>query len=253
VLLGLAWHARFYVAIAKRQDKDTFMSFTVAGALTRLNASQRNPFLTTYGLMSAGQQLQRINELLDIWYVSDSWRGIRGVIVLTSVLGIVSLPAAYLRADKRITITTAGHEGCYYEIKPIEYQFQSGGPGYWDVSRGCFGVAIDLGDVAGIRQYQLTGNTTTLDSYAYKAVCRKRFNFITDTATVVVPDCYSALELSVRAMAAADANANELAKDLWNQAFIKLDSDLGQFQDGDEWPVMQLDPFLGMGSVPNLI
>lgn len=230
------------------------MSFTVATALSRLTAQQRNPFVTTYGTMSSAQQLARINEILDIWYCSDSWRGVRSVVTgLTSSGGVISLPATQLRADKRITITTDGHTGCYYEIKTLEWQFQNGGPGYFDVTKGCcMGAAIDLGDTSGIRQYQLTGLSATLDTYAYAAVCRKRFNFITDTATVVVPDCYSALETSVRAMAAKDANANELAQSLWAQAFARLDSDLGQFEMGDDLGVFAIDPSSALGC-PNLV
>ncbi|MDO6575610.1 hypothetical protein, partial [Staphylococcus pasteuri_A] len=79
-------------------------------------------------------------------------------------------------------------EGQYYEIKPLEYQFQPNGPGYFDVTEGCVGVAIDLGDNAsGVRRYQLTGNTTDLDALTFSAVLRKRYVWATDTSTTVIP------------------------------------------------------------------
>lgn len=227
--------------------------FTIAQALTRLTAQQRNPFKTTYGTMTDPQQLQRINQILETWYDSDSWRGVRSVEALTSSGGIISLPAAWLRAEQRISVTTEGKCG-FFEIKPLEYQFQSGGPGYFDVTEVCYGVAIDLGDNAsGVRRYQLTGTALDLDFLAYRAVLRRRYVYAVDTVPTVIPDCFPALELSVRAMAAADAGANDLSKDLWAQAYQKLDSNIGQFNQGTEYGVMQMDPHCGIGSAANLI
>lgn len=227
--------------------------FTIAQALTRLNALQRNPFTTSYGTMSSGQQLARINQILETWYDSDSWRGVRSVQALTSSAGIIALPAAYLRAEKRISVTTTG-KGGFFQIKPIQYQFESGGPGWFDVTKNSPGVAIDLGDNAsGVRHYQLTGVAADLDALAYSAVLRLRYVYATDTAPAVIPDCFSALELSIRAMAAADANANELSLNLWLQAYQKLDSSLGQYEEGNDMGILQIDPFIGMGSVENLV
>lgn len=218
--------------------------FTIAQALTRLTAGQHNLLKTQYGVMSAAQQLQRINEILDRWYEAEDWRGVRSVQALTSVSGIISLPAAYLRADKRIVVTTEGHCGCYFEIKPLEYQFQLDGPGYFDVTEGCcYGVAIDLGDDAsGVRRYQLTGEAATLDTYAYKAVLRLRYVYATTTTPVVVPDCYSAIVLSVRAFNAEDEGAYDVANNLWGQVFQMLDDNIGQFEEGNDWGVMPIDP-----------
>ena len=193
--------------------------------------------------MTDGQKLQRINEILDRWYEAEDWRGVRSVQALTSVGGIITLDAGYLRADKRITITTAGHEGCFYEIKPLDYQFESSGPGYFDVATGCLGVAIDLGDhTNGQRRYQLTGDTTVLDAFTYKAVLRKRYVWATDTTPIVIPDCYTALELSVRARHMEDEGAFDTSRGLWQDVWTMLDSNLGQFEQGNDFGSMPLDP-----------
>lgn len=216
--------------------------FTIAQAITRLTAGQNNLLKTSYGEMSDAQKLQRINEILDRWYEAEDWRGVRSVQALTSSGGIISLGAGYLRADKRISVTTAGQEG-FFEIKPLDWQFQSSGPGYFDVTKGCIGAAIDLGDnAAGIRRYQLTGDAATLDALAYSAVLRKRYVWATDTAPVVIPDCYTALELSVRARHMEDENAFDTARGLWQDVWTMLDSNLGQFEQGNDFGCMPLDP-----------
>lgn len=219
--------------------------FTIAQALTRLTAGQNNLLKTSYGVMSNDQKLQRINEILDRWYEAEDWRGVRSVQALTSSGGIISLSAGYLRADKRISITTAGREGDFFEIKPLDWQFQTGGPGYFDVTTGCncFGVAIDLGDNAsGVRRYQLTGDATVLDALTYSAVLRKRYVWATDTTPTVIPDCYTALELSVRARHMEDENAFDTANQLWQSVWTMLDSNLGQFEQGNDFGSMPIDP-----------
>lgn len=193
--------------------------------------------------MSDAQQLQRINEILDRWYEAEDWRGVRSVEALTSSGGIISLGAGFLRADKRISITTAGREGEFFDIKPLDYQFQSGGPGYFDVTQGCIGIAIDLGDNAsGVRRYQLTGNTESLDALTYSSVLRKRYVRATDTTPIVIPDCYTALELSVRARHMEDENAFDTARALWQDVWTMLDANLGQFEQGNEFGSMPIDP-----------
>lgn len=189
--------------------------------------------------MSAGQQLQRINEILDSFYEDGTWRGVRLPLALTSSSGVITLPAGYLRLDKRIRITTDGHYGCFIDIVGPEWRYRANHPGTCD-------KAVDLGDNAsGQRQYRLTEDTeqyATYDALTYEGLARKRFVYITDTATVVVPDNYSALELGWRAKHAQDEQANELAKDLWGQAFAKLDAGLGEFEQGNEMGVMPMDP-----------
>lgn len=218
--------------------------FTIAQALTRLSSGARNLFVTSQGTLSAGQQLQLINEILEEWYKNESWRGVREVVgSLTPSSGIISLAAGYLRADKRFTITTDGHEGCFYEIKPLDFQFQTNGPGYYDVTELCLGVAIDLGDNAsGVRRYQLDGATATVDAFTFSAVLRKRYVFATDTTPTVIPDCYPALERSVMAKIALYEGDLDRANKLWSDAFQLLDVDLGQFEEGNDFGALSMDP-----------
>jgi len=242
-----------FLLVFRKNSSNIAIVFTISQALTRLTSQQNNPFTTTYGTMNPPQQLQRVNQILDKWYESESWRGVRSVIALTSSGGVISLPAAWLRAEKRIAVTTEGKCG-FYEIKPLGYQFQTGGPGYFDVTKGCLGVAIDLGDnTNGVRQYQLTGVVADLDALSYSAVLRKRYVYATDTSTVVIPDCFTALEISVRAMAASDANAVELSNGLWAEAFAVLDSGLGQFEAGNDFGVLETDPMCAQGTLYNAI
>jgi hypothetical protein len=240
--------------------------FSIATALTRLAAGPRNLFLTQNGVMSPTQQLHRVNEIMETWYNSEDWRGVREIVELTTAAGtgIISLPAGYWRAEKRFTITS--DEGCggWFEIKPLEYLYQPNGPGWFDVTKGCIGVAIDLGDDAsGVRRYQLVDDPDTLDTYTFNAVLRKRWNWsieipgsvtwATATAVLVIPDCYPALEKSVRAMAAADEGDEELSNKYWADAYQDLDNNVGQFNKGNDLGVMQIDQAIGAGQIPNLV
>ena len=228
------------------------VSFTVATAITRLTGGARNLFSTSWGTLSAGQQLQRINEVLAAFYEEGTWRGVHTTVSLTTTSGIITLDEAYLRLDA-LQVTTEG-ELARIDIRDQQYEFQPNGPGI-DPLRGFCHIAIDLGDhTNGRRRYRLTGASadadilTEVDALTFSGLARKRFVWITDTATVVTPDCYSALELGIRAMNAADEQANEVSKDLWAQAFAKLDAGLGEFEAGNELGCMQIDPLCAVES-----
>lgn len=222
--------------------------FTIAQSLTRLSSGVRNLFVTSQGTLSSGQQLQLVNEILEEWYKNDSWRGVREVVSgLTTTSGIMTLGAGYLRADKRFNVTTSGYEGRFYEIKKLDFQSQPGGPGYYDVSKGGLGVAIDLGDNAsGVRRYQLDtgrgGDFTFVDSLTFSAVLRKRYVYATDTTPLVIPDCFPALELSVMARVALSEGDLARSRELQQESYALLDADLGQFEEGADFGVMPTDP-----------
>ncbi len=222
--------------------------FTLATALSRLAGGVRNVFVTSQGTLSSGVQLQLLNEILEEWYKNDSWRGVREVVSgLTTSSGILTLAGGYLRADKRFNITTAGREGSFYEIKKLDYQSQPSGPGWFDVSKGGLGAAIDLGDNAsGVRRYQLDGGRggdfSFVDSLTFSAVLRKRYVYATDSSPVVIPDCYPALELSVMARVALSEGDLSRSKELQQEAYQLLDADLGQFEEGADFGVMPIDP-----------
>lgn len=218
--------------------------FTIAQALTRLASGARNLFITSQGTLSSGQQLQLINQILEEWYKNESWRGVREVVDgMTSTSGILSLAAGYLRADKRFNITSDRFKGGFLEIKPLDYQSQPNGPGYFPPSEGCIGLAIDLGDNAsGVRRYQLTGAADALDELTFSAVLRKRYVYATDTTPTVIPDCFPALELSAMAMIARYEGDIDRSNKYWSDAYQLLDSDLGEFEAGNELGSMQIDP-----------
>ncbi len=217
--------------------------FTVATALTRLAAGKFNLTLTPYGVMTAGQLLQRINEILEKFYDRGTWRGVTSTVSLTSTAGIITLAAAYLRLDG-LGIPSLN---AVVPIKPPGFQFSTGGPRPQDFNLYGNILALDMGDNgSGQRQYQLTGSTDALDSMTFSGLARKRFNYITDTATVVAPDCYGAINKAWRAMNAEDEQADSLAQSLWAQAFAELNGNMEEFE--TEIRQVQVQPAFAMGA-----
>lgn len=233
------------------------MSFTIAQAISRIESGPRNLWITSQGTLTSGQKLQRINEVLSAWYEEGTWRGVCTTVSLTSTSGIITLAETYLRLDG-LQVTTTGKIG-RVDIKPQQFEFQPGGPGV-DPERRFVYVAIDLGDNAsGVRRYRLTGTDADaeclaeVDALTFSGLARKRYVWATDTTPIVTPDCYAALELAVRAMNAADEQANELSKDLWGQSYAKLDAGLGQFEQGNELGALQIEPTCVAGTRYNAL
>lgn len=215
--------------------------FTVSQALTRLTSGPRNLFITSQGTLSAGQQLQRVNEILEKFYDKGDWRGVHVPVALTSVLGIITLDAAYLRLDG-LAIASCNF---IVPIKNMSYGYQVGGPGLQDWTEYGNTVALDMGDnSSGLRQYQITGCPDANDVLALTGLARKRFTWITDTSTVVVPDCFGALRTAVLAMNAEDEQATEIASKLWADAFTELDNNHEEFEAPQSAGILQLDPAL---------
>jgi len=232
------------------------VSFTIATAITRLTGSKFNLFLSQNGQFSNVQQLQRINQVLEQFWLKGSWPGLHTEATVTSSGGVITLGASYLRLDGLAASKdfTAPDTGCWtnIDIKPMQYRWQPGGPGYFDPTDVCGVIAYDLGDVGGVRKYQLTGETATLDTYKYRGFARKRYVWATADSTVVTPDCYPALEMGVRAYNAEDEQADNVDA-LWAKAFQALDDSMGQFNQGNEYGVLQIDPGLSMSAVSNLV
>ena len=232
------------------------MSFTIANAVARLTGSRFNLFLTQNGQMSNVQQLQRINEVLEQFWLKGTWPGLHTEATLTSSNGVITLDASYLRLDALTASEdfTAPDIGCWtkVDIKPMQFRWQTGGPGYFDPTDVCGVVAFDMGDVGGLRKYQLTGEIATLDTYEYRGFARKRYVWATADSTIVTPDCYPALEMGIRAYNAMDEQADN-ADVLWAKAFQALDDSMGQFNQGNEYGVLQIDPGLSMSAVTNLV
>ena len=232
------------------------VSFTIANAVARLTGSRFNLFLTQNGQMSNVQQLQRINQVLEQFWLKGSWPGLHTEATVTSSGGVITLDASYLRLDGLAASKdfTAPDTGCWskVDIKAMQYRWQPGGPGYFDPTDVCGVIAYDLGDVGGVRKYQLTGETATLDTYKYRGFARKRYVWATADSTVVTPDCYPALEMGVRAYNAEDEQADNVDA-LWAKAFQALDDSMGQMNQGNDFGTLQTDPAISMGMVPNLV
>lgn len=210
------------------------MPFTAQTCLDRLINGPRNAFAAE---LNVDQQLQRLCEVLERFYEMGTWRGVHAVIDLQSVNGVISLPVDYLRLDalgeplKRLDVP----------IKSPQWQFIQSGPGIQDWTKYLNLVAIDQGDTAGIRQYLLTGLATNNDLRLLKGLARKRFNWITDVSTVIVPDCYQAIRMGVLALGMEDEAANDEASAMFTKALGVLDSSLTEFESVTSMGSVQMD------------
>lgn len=226
--------------------------FTFQQAIDRLRGGKTDLLLD----LTDAQATQRLNEVLSTIYESASWRGVKKEISLTCVAGVITLPEQWLRIDQRINVLNEDGD-CYIgwlTIKPQEYKFQIGGPGgFINSEAGCMGVAIDQGDDdTGVRSYALTGDPNVIDLLGYKAMARRRYVWATDLDTIVVPDCYSGLELAVKAMNASDELAVDVSDNFWSKAYAAFDGNLGQYNEGNELGSMRIDPSVAL-NCPNLV
>lgn len=215
--------------------------FTVATAITRLTSGPTNIFGDRN--LTSGQQLQRINEILEYFYDQGTWRGVQSLQTLTTSSGILTLASAYQRLDG-LAVPVYGRK---VPIKSMSWAFSANATPVQDWTLYSDLLAIDMGDNAsGLRQYQLTGGITQLDALSFSGLCRKRFSYITDTATVVSPDCYDGLVNGVLAFQAKDQKDWDNFAKLGKLALDTLNGNLGEFE-GDERQVQVEVPF-GMGS-----
>lgn len=199
--------------------------FTVATAITRLTSGPTNAFGDNS--ITSPQQLQRVNEVLEYFYDQGTWRGVQAAASLTSSGGIITLASSYQRLDGLVLPQYAQK----VPIKSQQWAFQQGAIHAQDWSTFGDLLAIDMGDNAsGQRQYQLTGNPTNLDALTFTGLARKRFNWITDTATVVAPDSYQALVKGVLAFRAIDNQDKDSFERLMAEAMTCLNGSLGEFE-----------------------
>lgn len=216
------------------------MPFSAATAITRLTSGPVNAFKA--GISSA-QQLQCINEVLERFYEFGTWRGLHDTVTLTSSSGIITLSSAYQRLDG-LGVPAINMS---IPIKTQQWAFSTGGPKPQDWTLYGQAVALDLGDNAsGQRQYQLSGNTTSNDALSYSGLCRKRFTWITNTATIVFPDTFQALRMGVLARGMEDEGANNEAEAMFNRTLAVLNGNLQEFEPEEKQVVMA--PEFGFGS-----
>lgn len=215
--------------------------FTVATAITRLTSGPTNLFGDS--ALTSGQQLQRINEVLECFYDLGTWRGCQASVNLTSSGGILTLAAAYQRLDGLSVPANV----CYVPIKSQQWQFSPSGPGNQNWANYPDLVAIDMGDnTSGLRQYQLTGGTTQLDALAFVGLARKRFTWITDTATVVAPDSYQALAQGILAYRYKDQQDEAKFQSAMQDALNLLNGSLQEFEQPEKQVIVEAN--FGMGS-----
>ncbi len=217
------------------------MPFTLAVAKSRLESGFPSSF--TAGATDA-QKIQRINEALDLFYEYGTWRGLRVIVPLTTTGGILTLASAYERLDGLGVASL----NCIVPIQGQQYQFSPGAllPQDWTLSSEL--LALDQGDTAGVRSYQITGNTTSLDALAFTGEARRRFTWLSDTAAAIYPDSYSALVQGVQALNWRDAGDGERYAASLAEALRILNGDVREFNPQNRQA--QLSPVLGLGGRP---
>ncbi len=205
------------------------MSFSAATALTRLSSGPVDAFRA--GLSSA-QKLQRLNEVLEKAYDEGTWRGLHDTLSpengngITTTGGIITLSSAYQRLDKLSVPAMALN----VPIRDMLWAFSEGGPGNQDWTLYLQLIAIDQGDVSGVRKYQVTGSTTSVDAMAFSGLARKRFTYISNTADIIFPDCYNGLNLGVIAFGCRDERDNAGYAYYWGEALKAFNGNLAEFQ-----------------------
>ena len=224
-----------------------FPMFTYAQAIARLVSGPKSAFVAG---LTPGQQLQRINEVLERFYELGTWAGVLSTLSgLTTTNGVITLPNTYLRLDA-LSNTNGGMP---VPIKNRDYLFNPAGPGLSILqSTGGSGVAIDQGDVNGQRQYQITGDPAILDTLTFTGLARLRYIWATSTSALVIPDCYQALRRGVIALGWEDEGDLSRYDAVFTRALTVLNGNYSQSESDTEHGVVACEPATSMGMIPNL-
>ncbi len=217
--------------------------FTFGTAIARLSNGPTSAFKPG---ITADQKLQRLNEVLEEFFDLGTWRGVHAEIEMTTTLGVLTVPREYQRLDGLGIPSLNINLG---QPKSQQWAYQRGGPGIQDW--GLYGelVYIDMGDVNGTHQYQVTGSTVDLDALTFKGLARKRYVWQTDTGAECIPDSFQALSIGVRALGMRDEGANNPeARAMMDEAISVLNGNLGEFEPEERQVVVSRT--LGFGSVP---
>lgn len=192
--------------------------------------------------MTSVEHLNRVNEVLDRMYNDGTWRGVESVVNLTTTGGILTLSASYIRLNK-LAIPAQNID---VPVRPMGFQFSPNGPMAQDFTLYGPTIALDQGETSGQRKYQITGDTATLDTITFRGWVAARFTYITDTSTVVVPDCFPALRIGVLALGKEDAGAISERNTLWSDCIRMLNGNLQEFQ--PDFRQVHVQPAFAMGS-----
>lgn len=220
--------------------------FTYEDAMIRLEGGYRSAFMAGTELC---QKLQIINELLERFYNYGDWRGLHDQITLVPVGGVISLPLDYIRLDG----LGEASSNQKFLIKSKAYPFQTNGVGVIDYTSVCAPVAIDQGDIAGVRKYLIAGNPTTNDTRTFTGLARRRYTWATDVKQVVYPDCFEALRRGIAAMNAESEGDNGRYNDLFQSALAMLDQNVNEFESETDIGPIQFEPMVSAGMVFNLL
>ncbi len=223
------------------------MSFTIADAISRIDAQPEIVF--TAG-MSSGQKLQRINEVLESLWTFGTWDGLLADVVPVSSGGIITLNIAYRILDVLRVPSLGGR----VPIKNQQWKFGPEAAGVADWNQYGWLLAFDLGDTGagGARRYQITGDPTYADSLTYSGSAKKRYTWATDTATVVVPDCFQAVLTAVRAFHWKDVGDNDRFDREFAGALHILEKSLNAVDAFADYGSISLAYETSGGSIPNL-
>lgn len=216
------------------------MPFSFFTAITRLTGSGKNAFPANF---SGANQLQRVNEVLERAYDYGSWRGLHDTISITTTGGIISLSTAYQRLD-RLAVPAQATD---VPIRSMQWAFSPNGPGNQNWTLYPVLVAIDQGDVSGVRKYQVTGNPTAIDALTFSGLARKRFTWVSDTSTIVVPDCFQGVKLGVQALGWEDEGDKARHDAVWAEALQAFNGNLQEFE--PEMKQVQIQRSFGLGNL----
>lgn len=213
------------------------MALTLSTAVTVLESGPFPPFVDG---ATTDQKKARINQVLERFYAENAWRGNRTVVDdLTTTSGVLTLAAGY----SALVALSEPDSGSVIPIKPMDWQFQSGGPGShdWDEHGSNF-VAIDMGDVSGQRKYRIPGDPTFIDAKTFRGLVKKRFVPLTDSDNVT-PENREALRMGCLALHFEDKGDYDRARIEFAEAIRVLNGDLQEHQ-ADTLQVVQVDPSL---------
>lgn len=198
------------------------------------------------------QKLARINTVLERFWNEGKWEGLFADITPTSSGGVITLASGYKNIDA-LQVSTAGSE----QNVPIKSQLWKFTPsaefiGDWTKFGGAI-MAFDKGETSGTRLYQIAGPTATVDAYTYTAQAKKRYIWATSASDIVIPDCFPALLLGVRAYHWLDQGDNTRFQLEFSDSLRQLGQDTGGVQEMEGLGSVSLEYTRSGGAIPCLL
>ena len=114
-------------------------------------------------------------------------------------------------------------------------------------------LAFDMGETGGQRVYKLTGTASIADSYTYIAQATRRYVRVTDATQTVIPDCWPALLVGVRAWHWQDQGDNTRYQLEFADALRQLEKDLGKTTDTEDSGTVSIEYTRSGGAIPSFL